>query len=227
MEKRYIITAECNYVKGYCRNGEVALDLSEAEYKEWLELDLKKKKRWVDEGIMSVTNWDIQDWEIYEDYDVTEYEYKDPLAEVEIEEVEGEHVTDLNIAAEYQASVNKDLEDFYIYERVNQCESYEELADVIESLTDIHGLIEGRSQALDGDVMAQKCRDFENVSNPSWLTRRYGIRQQAMYIKYYRGVDRLSEDAKTHALEVVEQWNQVAEAYIKGMEKMNNEQEHK
>lgn len=69
------------------------------------------------------------------------------------------------------------------YERVNQTETLEELANVIESLADGTGFIQGRTQEFDAGKMAYYCRMFRNVY-PQYLTRNYGIRQQAMMLAY-------------------------------------------
>lgn len=73
------------------------------------------------------------------------------------------------------------------YELVNKCETAEELSAVILKFTDPETrLILGRSRFFNGDVMAEAAFKVinENLS-PNLLTREFGIRQQALYIKYY------------------------------------------
>lgn len=71
------------------------------------------------------------------------------------------------------------------YERVNQCETFEELAGVIRSLADEEGMIQGRTIKMDAERMARSCENFNSDTPPNVLTREFGIRQQAMYINYY------------------------------------------
>jgi RAB protein geranylgeranyltransferase component A len=71
------------------------------------------------------------------------------------------------------------------YQAVNKCESFEELANVIESFADEDGMIQGRADKHDAERMARYCRNF-SMFQPYVLTREYGIRQQALYISYYQ-----------------------------------------
>jgi len=71
-----------------------------------------------------------------------------------------------------------------IYDRVNQCETLEELSQVILELADENGEIRGRERSFDAAKMAERCLNFRNYI-PNVLTRQFGIRQQAMYIIYY------------------------------------------
>jgi hypothetical protein len=75
-----------------------------------------------------------------------------------------------------------------IYDKVNQCETFGELAQVIRSLADEDGMIQGRVKKFDAEKMAKHCEGFKllyEVGAPNALTREFGIRQQAMYINYY------------------------------------------
>jgi hypothetical protein len=69
------------------------------------------------------------------------------------------------------------------YDLVNECETYDELADVIEFFGE-NGVIKGRTREFSSIKMAQACRNFDYMP-ASILTREFGIRQQAIYIKYY------------------------------------------
>lgn len=73
------------------------------------------------------------------------------------------------------------------YKKVNACESLEELANIIESFSDEHGFIQGKSMFFDAKKMAEKCRNY-SLQNPNVLTRNYGIRQQAIYILFYESL---------------------------------------
>lgn len=68
-----------------------------------------------------------------------------------------------------------------IYDKVNSCESLEELATIIESLADEDGNIQGRTKKFDAYKMATYCREF-SLLIANALTREYGIRQQAIYL---------------------------------------------
>jgi hypothetical protein len=70
------------------------------------------------------------------------------------------------------------------YQKVNECETFGELALAIESFADETGTIQGRSRKFDAKMMAHYCINFKEYP-PNALTREYGIRQQAMYIDYY------------------------------------------
>lgn len=70
------------------------------------------------------------------------------------------------------------------YDKVNQCTTLEELAQLIETFADEEGLIQGRTRKFDANKMANFCREFTWVQ-PNVLTREFGIRQQAMHIMYY------------------------------------------
>ena len=71
-----------------------------------------------------------------------------------------------------------------IYDKVNACETLEELTKVILSLCDDDGMIQGRRRKFNGEYMAENCLSFSyDLCNA--LTREFGIRQQAMYIVFY------------------------------------------
>jgi hypothetical protein len=71
------------------------------------------------------------------------------------------------------------------YEKVNDCETLEQLADVIESFADDDGFIHGRTRYFSTKSMADICREY-TLEKHNGLTREFGIRQQAMYILFYR-----------------------------------------
>lgn len=70
------------------------------------------------------------------------------------------------------------------YESVNKCESLDELAKVIESFSDLQGMIQGREKRFNAKVMANNCINYTPYTHNT-LTREFGIRQQAMYIIFY------------------------------------------
>lgn len=71
-----------------------------------------------------------------------------------------------------------------MYDKVNQCETLDQLAEVIESLANDEGMIQGRTREFAAKNMAWACRKYDQM-NKNVLTREFGIRQQAMYILYY------------------------------------------
>lgn len=70
------------------------------------------------------------------------------------------------------------------YEKVNKCETLDQLADVIDSFADTDGKITGRSRRFDAKIMSDTCRRYTHMEH-NRLTREYGIRQQALYILFY------------------------------------------
>lgn len=75
------------------------------------------------------------------------------------------------------------------YERVNSCETIEELQQCILNFA-INGIIQGRTREFDANKMAENALHYYNDDSgdlwPNVMTREYGIRQQAMYLKYYK-----------------------------------------
>ncbi len=72
------------------------------------------------------------------------------------------------------------------YELVNKCETAEELSEVILKISD-NAVIKGRRKSFDADKMARRVFQVVNENLiPHCLTRQYGIRQQALYIKFYQ-----------------------------------------
>lgn len=74
-----------------------------------------------------------------------------------------------------------DMNRLEIYDKVNQCETLQELSLIILDLADADGMIQGRTQKFNAGKMAARCLIFKQL--PSiYLTREFGIRQQALYI---------------------------------------------
>lgn len=76
-----------------------------------------------------------------------------------------------------------ELEKFHA---VNKCETPEDIYDVILSFADANGYIQGRTRSFDANQMVKGASFyFSDLAAPNVLTREFGIRQQAMYIKFY------------------------------------------
>lgn len=72
------------------------------------------------------------------------------------------------------------------YEQVNHCENAGQLKAVVISLADTKGVIQGRRRSFKAARMAEFVEGvIAGVLPPECLTREFGIRQQALYIKYY------------------------------------------
>lgn len=67
-----------------------------------------------------------------------------------------------------------------MYELVNNADSLRELASVIRKIS-VDGVIKGRNYFLDAERMAVDCTYFGSSPRSS-LTRKYGIRQQAIML---------------------------------------------
>lgn len=77
-----------------------------------------------------------------------------------------------------------DLEKFQL---VNSCETENELKKAILKLADENGMIQGRKRSFSAYEMADSVQYVINDNYPAnALTREFGIRQQALYIAYYR-----------------------------------------
>ncbi len=76
------------------------------------------------------------------------------------------------------------------YQRVNQCETFEELKQCLLDFSDEHGMIKGRSREFEVHKMINfmqlyyEMRDL-NVS-PNSATRNWGIRGKMMELTYYK-----------------------------------------
>ena len=72
------------------------------------------------------------------------------------------------------------------YELVNNCEYPKELTEAIITIGSDANTIHGKSRSFDSIKMASYVDGvISNDFNPALLTRSYGIRQQALYLKYY------------------------------------------
>lgn len=72
------------------------------------------------------------------------------------------------------------------WERVNQCETSFELSKLIMDFADVEGNIQGRSRKFNAEKMTIGLRMFmEDEASANILTREFGIRQQAIFLKKY------------------------------------------
>ena len=71
------------------------------------------------------------------------------------------------------------------YELVNSCESIKELQNAILKIGE-SGMIEGRKRIFDAENMANCVPTIVKENGyPNYLTRKWGIRQQALYLREY------------------------------------------
>ena len=79
------------------------------------------------------------------------------------------------------------MDELLKFQRVNECETPEQLAKTIIDFADPEtGLIAGRTKSFSADRMASYVKLVVNGEAPAnLLTREYGIRQQALYLAYY------------------------------------------
>jgi hypothetical protein len=78
------------------------------------------------------------------------------------------------------------MTDLEKYELVNKAESIKELEDAILAFADDYGEIQGRTRSFNAAKMSSY---VESVVKGSWanvLTREFGIRQQALYLREYK-----------------------------------------
>lgn len=72
------------------------------------------------------------------------------------------------------------------YQKVNSCETFEELQEAIKSFADVLGNIQGREKIFNAEEMAMKCGFYKVGFMPATvLTRNFGIRQRAIYLKNF------------------------------------------
>lgn len=72
------------------------------------------------------------------------------------------------------------------WQEVNQCETQAQLADLLSKFADSEGMIQGRERKFDASKMIIGLSYFMVDQMPAnVLTREYGIRQQAIYLKTF------------------------------------------
>jgi hypothetical protein len=78
----------------------------------------------------------------------------------------------------------KNIEELKKWIKINECETAEDLANAILSIADEEGEIQGRKKKFKAKKLAIFVEGvIVGVIPPNLLTREYGIRQQALYIK--------------------------------------------
>ena len=77
------------------------------------------------------------------------------------------------------------MNELEIWKEVNSCETSEELTAVVRKIADANdGIIKGRNRDFNANNMATYVgMVIKEGSYPTLLTREYGIRQQALYIR--------------------------------------------
>jgi hypothetical protein len=77
------------------------------------------------------------------------------------------------------------MTDLQKWEAVNQCKTAKELETLIlENFSDGEGKIQGRSKKFDtAEMLVGLTMFMKNQMHPNILTREFGIRQQAIYLK--------------------------------------------
>jgi hypothetical protein len=78
------------------------------------------------------------------------------------------------------------MRDLEKYQAVNSAETFEDLKSAIMVCANEDGSIDGREQMFDAKRMCEGLDLYVmDLAPPNVLTRKWGIRQQAMYLKYY------------------------------------------
>jgi hypothetical protein len=78
-------------------------------------------------------------------------------------------------------------EELQIWIGVNSCETPQALSEIIISLADDQGKIQGRNKKFNAEEMSEYVIGVVlGDIQPSVLTREYGIRQQALYLREYK-----------------------------------------
>jgi hypothetical protein len=75
------------------------------------------------------------------------------------------------------------MTDLEKYEAVNSSKTLNKLANVIRSFG-VEGEIQGRERKFDCEKMADHCESY-SLQGHNFLTREFGIRQQAMMLSFY------------------------------------------
>tara|TARA_R110000823_G_scaffold27311_2_gene79561 strand:+ start:56 stop:367 length:312 start_codon:yes stop_codon:yes gene_type:complete len=81
----------------------------------------------------------------------------------------------------------KKMTELETWQLVNQAETRQTLAFIINKLADPEGMIQGRSKKFDASKMIIGLNRFmEDTMPANVLTREFGIRQQAIYLKTFK-----------------------------------------
>lgn len=83
-------------------------------------------------------------------------------------------------------SANLNDIELHRFRRVNACETIEDLRACILDFADDDGMIQGRTRKFNATKMATLLNVYiEGMAPGNVLTREYGIRQQALYLKQF------------------------------------------
>jgi hypothetical protein len=78
------------------------------------------------------------------------------------------------------------MEELQKWQSVNQCESALGLSNLILEFADSDGMIQGRSRKFNAKEMAERVSDvISRGYSANLLTREFGIRQQAVYLRSF------------------------------------------
>lgn len=76
------------------------------------------------------------------------------------------------------------MTDLQKWQAVNQCENEKSLHNLVIEFADEEGMIQGRERKFSATEMAHRIHDvLHNDYSNTYLTREFGIRQQAVYLK--------------------------------------------
>lgn len=71
------------------------------------------------------------------------------------------------------------------FKLINQCETPDELTQAVLDISE-DDIIVGRSKSFNATSMSRMVLPvIQGIAHPNYLTREFGIRQQALYIKFY------------------------------------------
>jgi hypothetical protein len=98
------------------------------------------------------------------------------------------------------------------FQKVNQCETEEQLAAVILEFADESGMIQGRNTRFVAKVMSERVEGVVSLGFPAnSLTREFGIRQQALYIKHY--TQKPIEPARVDVSDTIEELSDLSKMF--------------
>jgi hypothetical protein len=76
------------------------------------------------------------------------------------------------------------MSELEIWKAVNKCETPQQLKDQIMKMVDGEGMIQGRTRKFSAEEMAMGLDMYmKNEMPANVVTREYGLRQQAIYLK--------------------------------------------
>lgn len=136
-----------------------------------------------------------------EDLDLDDYVMYQVPEDKELEDVaivfdtvaEGQVYSWVDLTAAIKESEKEYTLDYFI--GINRSESKEDLLRNLKEYADEDGFIKGVSKKLSLDKLTRGIEGyFDGTLNPNYITRELGLRQQAMYIKYYEDLDKFNSD---------------------------------